>query len=356
MNAKQVMNNTARNNMRVAMWYNNRDIRVEEMPVPQISSGELLVRVEACGICGSDVMEWYRIDRAPLVLGHEIGGRIVAVGEAVERYKKDDRVSVAHHVPCNTCHYCLSGHHTVCDTLRRTNFDPGGFAEYLRVPAINVDRGVFLLPDEVSYEAATFIEPLACVLRGQRRAQMQAGISVLVIGSGISGLLHIHLARTLGAGRVIATDINEYRLESARRLGADATFPAKEDLPAGLRQVNQGRLADLVIVCTTAESAITQALQSVERGGTVLFFAPTNPGVTIPISINDLFFRNDVTLSTSYAGSPADYQTALELIRAGTLPVRQMITHRLGLAETGLGFQLVADARNSIKVIIEPQR
>ncbi len=338
------------------MWYNNHDIRIEEMPVPQIGSDELLVRVEACGICGSDVMEWYRIDRAPLVLGHEIGGRIVAVGEAVERYKKDDRVSVAHHVPCNTCHYCLSGHHTVCDTLRRTNFDPGGFAEYLRVPAINVDRGVFLLPDEVSYEAATFIEPLACVLRGQRRAQMPPGISVLVIGSGISGLLHIHLARTLGAGRVIATDINEYRLESARRLGAEATFPAKEDLPARLRQVNQGRLADLVIVCTTAESAIIQALQSVERGGTVLFFAPTNPGVTIPISINDLFFRNDVTLSTSYAGSPADYQTALELIRAGTVPVRQMITHRLGLAETGLGFQLVADARNSIKVIIEPQR
>jgi L-iditol 2-dehydrogenase len=342
--------------MRIAVWYNNRDVRVEEMPVPKIGPGELLVRVEASGICGSDVMEWYRLDRAPLVLGHEIGGRIVTVGEGVERYKEGDRVSAAHHVPCNTCHYCLNGRHTVCDTLRRTNFDPGGFAEYIRLPAINVDRGVFLLPDEVSYEEATFIEPIACVLRGQRLAQMPPGNTVLVVGSGIAGLLHVQLARALGAGRVIATDINDYRLEMARRSGADVTFHAEEDSPARLRQVNQGRLADLVIVCTGAATATAQALKSVERGGTILFFAPTDPGVTIPISINEFFFRNDITLTTSYAGSSADYQMALELIRAGTVPVRQMITHRLGLAEASSGFQLVTDAQNSIKVIIEPQR
>src|SRR3990172_4974037 len=172
--------------MRVAKWYSNKDVRVEEMPVPKIGPGELLVLVEASGICGSDVMEWYRIDRAPLVLGHEIGGRVLAVGQGVTKYKVGDRVTVAHHVPCNTCHYCLSGHHTVCDTLRRTNFDPGGLAEYIRLPAINVDRGVLRLPDEVSYEEATFIEPLACVLRGQRQAHIQPGMSVLVIGSGIA--------------------------------------------------------------------------------------------------------------------------------------------------------------------------
>jgi len=342
--------------MRVARWYNNRDVRVEEMPIPKIGSSEMLVRVEACGICGSDVMEWYRLDRAPLVLGHEIGGQVVAVGERVERYKESDRVSAAHHVPCNTCHHCLSGHHTVCDTLRQTNYDPGGLAEYLRLPAINVDRGVFLLPDGVSYEEATFIEPLACVLRGQRLAHMSPGSTVLVIGSGIAGLLHVQLAHTLGAGRVIATDISNYRLEAAQQFGAEVTFQVEDDLLARLRQVNQGRLADLVIVCTGAATAIAQALKSVERGGTILFFAPTDPGVTIPISINELFFRNDITLTTSYAGSPADYQMALELIRAGTIPVRQMITHRLSLAETGLGFQLVADAQNSIKVIIETQR
>jgi L-iditol 2-dehydrogenase len=342
--------------MRVAMWYSNQDVRLEEMPTPQIGPGELLVRVEASGICGSDVMEWYRLDKAPLVLGHEIGGQIAAVGDGVDSYQEGDRVSAAHHVPCNTCHYCLSGHHTVCETLRRTNFDPGGFAEYIRLPAINVDRGVFLLPDEVSYEQATFIEPLACILRGQRLAHMQPGQSVLIIGSGIAGLLHLQLARALGAGCVVATDVASYRLKAARQFGADATFHAEDNLPTHLRQVNQGRLADVVIVCTGATSAITQALQSVARGGTVLFFAPTAPGITIPLSINDLFWRNEITLTTSYAGSPADYATALELLRARRVNVDEMITHRLSLKETGIGFQLVANAQDSIKVIIEPQR
>jgi L-iditol 2-dehydrogenase len=263
---------------------------------------------------------------------------------------------VAHHVPCNTCHYCLNGNHTVCDTLRRTNFDPGGFAEYVRLPAINVDRGVFPLPDDMSFEEATFIEPLACVLRGQRRANLHPGQSLLVIGSGISGLLHVQLAKALGAGRIVAVDINDYRLKAAKKFGADAVINADEFSPDRMREVNGGWLADLVIICTGAVTAVNQALATVERGGTVLFFAPTAPGVTVPISINDLFWRTDITLTTSYAGSPADYAAALQLIQAQRLPVREMITHRLGLAETGLGFRLVAEAKESLKVIIEPQR
>jgi L-iditol 2-dehydrogenase len=342
--------------MRVARWYSNNDIRVEEMPVPQINTGELLVRVEACGICGSDVMEWYRIDRAPLVLGHEIGGVIVEVGEGEERYREGGRITLAHHVPCNACHYCLSGHHTVCDTLRQTNIYPGGLAEYIRVPAINVDRGVFLLPDTISFEEATLIEPLACVLRGLRKTDMRPGDTVLVMGSGITGLLYVQLARALGAEKIMATDINEYRLEMAGKFGADTVISAADYLPERLQQINDGRLADAVIVCTGAESAIGQALKSVDRSGTVLFFAPTGPGVEIPFSPNDVFWRNDVTLTTSYAASPADYQEALELIKEGTVNVQSMITHRLPLAETAEGFRLVAEAGESIKVIIEPQK
>ena len=341
--------------MRVAMYYSNQDLRLEEMPTPQIGLGELLMRVKASGICGTDLLEWYRLHKAPLVLGHEVAGVIVAVGEGVEGYKEGDRISAAHHVPCNTCHYCLSGHHTVCDTLRRTNFDPGGFAEYLRLPRINVERGIFPLPDELSFEEATFIEPLACVLRGQRLAHLQPGCSVLVIGSGVAGLLHIQLARSSGAGFIMATDIVDYRLEAARRFGADVAIQAEEYTPAYLRQVADGRLADLVVLCSGATSAIAQALNSVERGGNVLFFAPTEPGVSIPISVNDLFWRNEITLTSSYGGSPGDYAAALELIWAGKICVREMITHRLGLAETGLGFQLVAQAQDSLKVIIEPQ-
>jgi len=342
--------------MRVAMYYSNQDLRLEEMPTPQTGPGELLMRVEASGICGTDLLEWYRLHKAPLVLGHEVAGVIVAVGEGVEGYKEGDRISAAHHVPCNTCHYCLSGHHTVCDTLRQTNFDPGGFAEYLRLPRINVERGIFPLPDELSFEEATFVEPLACVLRGQRLAHLRPGCSVLVIGSGVAGLLHIQLAHASGAGRIIATDIVDYRLETARRFGADFAIRAEEYTPAYLRQLADGRLADLVVLCSGAISAISQALESVERGGTVLFFAPTDPGVTIPISVNDLFWRNEITLTSSYGGSPGDYAAALELIGAGKIRVLEMITHRLGLAETGLGFQLVVQARDSLKVIIEPQR
>jgi L-iditol 2-dehydrogenase len=337
------------------MYYNNDDVRLEEMPRPEIGPGELLVRVEACGICGSDVVEWYRAAKAPLVLGHEIAGQIVEVGEGVTRYKEGDRIFVYHHVPCNTCHYCLSGHHTTCDTFRKTHFYPGGFAEYVRVPAINAERGVHLLPEGVSYEEATFTEPLACVVRGMRLAQMQVGKSVLVLGSGIAGLHHVQLARALGASRVVATDVNEYRLNAARRLGADFAFHAQEYLPSRLREVNDGRLADLVIVCTGALPALEQALQSVVRGGTILFFALTLADVKLPISINDLLL-DEITLTGSYSGSPQDASVALELIRNRSVPVREMITHRFGLAETQRGFQLVAEAQDSIKVIIEPQR
>jgi L-iditol 2-dehydrogenase len=316
------------------------------------------MRVEASGICGSDVMEWYRIHKVPLVLGHEVAGVVEAVGQGVTRFKIGDRIIAAHHVPCNTCRYCLNGNHTVCDTLRNTNFDPGGFAEYIRLPAINVDRGTFVLPSEVSFEEGTFVEPVACVLRGQRKAGIRPGCSVLVLGSGIAGLLHIHLARTLGAGRIVATDVLEYRLEAAKGFGADAAINANEYVPVCIRDINDGRLADIVVVCSGAETTIAQALKSVERNGTILFFAPTGPGVTFPLSINDVFWRNDVTLTTSYAGSPADHAAAIELIRAATLRVKEMITHRLGLVETGLGFRMVTNPQeyNSIKVIIEPQR
>jgi len=341
--------------MRVAMYYNNRDVRLEEIPTPRIGSGELLVKVLASGICGSDVMEWYRMKKAPRVLGHEIAGEIVEVGGGVDRYKVGDRVFVSHHVPCNTCHYCLNGYHTVCDTLRSTNFDPGGFAEFIRVPRINVDRGIFVLPDEVSFEEGVFIEPLACVLRGQRLARLMPGQTVFVIGSGISGVLHIALARFSGAGRIIASDINEYRLNAARQFGADETIYAKEVNPRKMREINKGRLVDLSIVCSATISAHTQALQSVDRGGTVLCFAPLEPGLNFLFSFFD-FWNNGITLLPTYGGSPSDIVTAIELIRSRRMLLQEMITHRLPLAETGLGFKLVAEAKESIKVIIEPHR
>lgn len=339
--------------MRVAMYYNNRDVKIEEMPLPQIGAGEVLLKMKASGICGSDVMEWYRIKKAPLVLGHEVSGEIAQVGDGVKRYKAGDRVFVSHHVPCNTCRYCLNGHHTVCETLQATNFYPGGFSEYIRVPAINVDRGVFALPGDMSFEDGTFIEPLACVLRGQRMAELKPAQSVLILGAGISGLLHLLTARSQGAGRVIITDINEYRLKLAKELGADSVVNAKEDIITHLRKMNDGRLADLVVVCTSAINAFQQALKTIDRAGTILCFAPTEPGVNLPIPIND-FWRQSIKIIHSYGASPLDNLTALEMISAGAVPVNKLITHRLKLKDAGLGFRLVAEARECIKVIIEP--
>jgi len=341
--------------MRVAKYYNNHDVRLEQASVPEIGAGELLVKVWASGICGSDVMEWYRIKKAPLVLGHEIAGEIVKAGELVTRYKPGDRVFVSHHVPCNTCRHCLSGFHTACDTLASTNFDPGGFAEYLRVPRINVDRGVFLLPDGMSYEEGTFIEPLACVWRAQRLAGMAAGKSVLVLGSGISGLLHVALARALGAARIMATDISGFRLEAALKAGANNAIHAKENVPERVLQVNDGQGADLVIICTGAMRAMEQAFQCTQRGATILIFAPTEPGACLPLDVNDIW-KKGITITTSYGASPVDITTSMELLRFGRVPVQDMITHRLGLDEAAKGFALVAEADKSIKVIIEPQR
>jgi len=339
--------------MRVAMYYNNRDVRLEELPVPQIGPGELLIRTRASGICGSDLMEWYRIKKAPLVLGHEITGEVVKVGDGVEEFKINDRVFSSHHVPCGKCRYCLAGHQSVCDLLRTTHFDPGGFAEYIRVPKINVELGTLRIPDSMTFDEGSFIEPLACVVRAQRFARLAAGQSVLVIGSGISGLLHIQLARARGASRIIATDISEYRLKATGQFGADESIHGAEDVPARLRDFNDGQLADVVIVCTGAMPAIQQAIKSVDRGGTLLFFAPTAAGVDVPIPLFD-YWRDEISVVTSYAGSGDDLKESLELIRDHKVCVADMVTHRLPLAEAGLGFQLTAGGQDSIKVIIDP--
>jgi len=341
--------------MRVAMYYNNKDVRLEEMPKPKIEEGELLVKVEACGICGSDVMEWYRAKRAPLVLGHEIGGDIVEIGPGVKKFKVGDKVFVSHHVPCNTCRYCLDGHHSTCDTLRKTNFIPGGFAEFIRVPKINVDRGVFILPPELTYDDSVFIEPLACVVRGLRQARFRPGQSVLVLGSGIAGLLIIKLANALGAGRIIATDISEYRLGAAKMFGADVVIDAKEDVPRLVREANDGRATDLVIVSTGVTPAMAQSFRCVDRGGTVLLFAPPMPDTEIAVPFGDIW-KDEITILTTYAGSPKDIEVAIELLASKRVEISDMITHRLPFEDIAKGFELVADADESIKVIIETQK
>jgi L-iditol 2-dehydrogenase len=321
--------------------------------MPEIGEEEVLLKVMASGICGSDVLEWYRLPKAPRVLGHEATGIISQVGKKVTNFKVGDRVFISHHVPCNTCIHCQKGHHTACETLHSTNYFPGGFSQYIKVPKINVQLGVYKLPDDMSFEEGTFIEPLACVVRGQKLANIQKNNTVLIIGSGISGILHTQLSKFRGAKKVIVADINQYRMKLAVQFGADYAFNAEEDLPQKIRCLNDGLLVDKVIVCTGATSAVTLAVSCIERGGTILFFAVPDPTVKIPLPINQ-FWRNEITIQTSYGAAPNDLEDALLILATKKLNVKDMITHKLPLREVQEGFRLMTTSGESLKVVLEP--
>ena len=325
--------------MKVAVYYNNRDVRIEDRPQPKIGEGEILVKIRASGICGTDVMEWYRIKKAPRILGHEIAGDIVESHS--KKYKPGQRVFVSHHVPCSQCKYCKNGNHTACETLHTGNYDPGGYSEFIRVPKINVERGVYILPKNVSYEEGTMIEPLACALRGQTAIQVKKGQTVLILGCGISGLLNIRVAKLNGA-KVIATDMEECRREKAKEYGADEVFDPK-DLPL--------LKAEKVILCTGALPAVRQAFQSLDRKGTLLLFAIPETDIQLPTV--DLW-RNEMTVTSSYGAAPSDLKNAIRLIAKGKIPIKDMITHKLPLEQAQEGFRLVTDAKQTLKVVLLP--
>ncbi|MDH3975258.1 MAG: alcohol dehydrogenase catalytic domain-containing protein [Deltaproteobacteria bacterium] len=338
--------------MKTGMYYSNSDVRIEEIPLPQVGDGDVLVKVRASGICGSDLMEWYRIKRAPLVLGHEVTGDIVRIGKDVKNCKPGDRVFAIHHVPCDECPECLKDHHTACEVLQKVNnFNPGGFSEYLLVSGRSVQTGLMVLPEEMSYEEGTFIEPLGTILRGQRMAGTLPGDTVVIVGSGLSGLLHIKAAKAMGAGNIIAVDIEENRLAAARNFGADHTVNAKADVKQFVKDNNGGRLADRVIICAGALDAAIQALGLIGKGGTLLFFAVPKPGEEISIDFNP-FWRDDISIKTSYGSSPFDHTQAMEFIRNGSIIVSDMVSHRFPLDEIQDAFNMAADGKECLKVII----
>lgn len=324
--------------MLVAKYYNNNDIRLEDLPVPKIGPGEILVKVRASGICGTDVMEWYRIKKAPRILGHEIAGDIVE--SQSEKYRPGQRVFVSHHVPCQDCKYCREDNQTACDTLHSGNYDPGGYSQFVRVPRINVDYGVYVLPETVSYLEGTMIEPLACGVRGLGLIDIQAHHTVVILGCGISGILNIQLAKLTGA-RVIATDINEYRLQKAKEFGADEVLHGSQNLDFK---------ADRVIVCTGAYAAVEQAFRCIDKKGIILFFAIPNRDIAIPIPD---FWRNELTVTSSYGAAPVDLEAALKLIANKTINVKDTITQTLPLEQIQSGFKIVAEAKESLKVVLE---
>jgi L-iditol 2-dehydrogenase len=335
--------------MKVSLWFNNKDIRIQDAPVPEPGAGEVLLKVMACGICGSDLVEWYRLPRAPLVQGHEVGARVEKVGPGVARFKPGDMVMAAPKVPCLKCPYCKAGHYPQCPEAKERL--GGGFAQYVLVPRSIVENGLYPLPAGISFEQATFIEPLACVVRAARIGGVSEKKTVLVLGSGVSGLLHIRLAKLKNCV-VAATDVNPKKLELAGKAGARILIPAAGDVPARL-MAETGRKADVVMVCTGAQAAIEQAWRSVDKGGSIVFFAVPGPDKSVTIPIND-FWTQEIRVLTSYYCGPPDIREAIGLLALGKIEVDSLVTHRLPLARIAEGFALLLEGEDAVKVIIEP--
>jgi L-iditol 2-dehydrogenase len=332
--------------VRAAVYQPGGAVRLEEREVPEPGAGEVLVAMRACGICGSDLMTWYVEPRAPIVLGHEPVGVVLAAGEAVEAPlpAEGERVFVHHHVPCGTCELCRRGRDTLCETFKRTRIHPGGFSERILVPAENAARDLLVIPDGVSDDAATLVEPLACCVRGLRRARVGRGTRLLVIGGGQMGLLTALAGLAAGATVAVAEPLPDRRA-LAGALGAAGVEPDPEAAAAAL-----GGRPTAVMLATGAAAAWDLALAAADKGAAVQLFAPSGPGERRGFDVDDVFFR-ELEIQASYSAGPHDTRAALDLIAAGAISADRLVTHRFPLERTGEALA-AARSREGVKVIV----
>jgi len=334
--------------VKASVYHAPGDLRIEELTLPPPGPGEVLVRMLACGICGSDLLDWYVSRRAPVVLGHEPVGEVVAVGEPAPAgcdVALGTRVVVHHHVPCFVCDRCRRGHHTLCETFKQTRIRPGGFAEQILVPAENARLDLLPVPAQLPAETATLVEPLACCIRAQRRAGVGPETRLLVVGAGQMGLLHVQAARARGCRAVVVAEPLEGRRTAVARHGA---FPAEATAGAVLQAM--GARPDVAVVCTGKPDAFVLAMQAVDEGGLVQLFAPSTPGTALTVDPNELFFR-EITIQTSYSAGPLDTREALRLLADGAVVAEGVITHRFPLADTARALE-TARSGQAIKVVV----
>jgi len=341
--------------MSAGVYYAPGDVRIEQVPVPQPGPGEMLVRVRACGLCGTDLAKYrLRLAQPGTVLGHEVAGEVVALGASVQRFAIGDRVLVPHHVPCFACVYCRHGSFSMCAEWKKPQIAPGGFSEYMLARAETTARGALKLPDKLGFDQATLAEPLACCLRGLERTGLQPGDSLVVIGAGPAGLLHVQLARLLGVGRIISVDLLDDRLAAAKRFGADIAVNAgKQDVAGVVRHFTSGHGADAVITAVGLPAVVAEAFDLVRPGGKVNVFAECPPDSRIEIDPN-LMYHKEITLLGAYSSSPREVRIALDLIAAGRVDAQGLISRCVPLAELAQAFEAALAARDVLKIIVRP--
>jgi L-iditol 2-dehydrogenase len=322
--------------MRIARSFGPEDVRIEEMEDPAPGPGEAVCDVLACGVCSSDVTDWYVASKLPAVLGHEPAGIVRAVGQGVDDQMVGARVAIHHHAPCGECRRCRRGHETMCERFRATTLVPGGFAERVKVPAELVAE-LLVLPDGLDPVAAAFVEPLACVLRAQDRAGLRPGDSLLVVGAGVNGLLQIAAAHARSVEAVWVREPQSQRLALAERWGAEH---------------HGNELVDVVMVCTPSPDAIASAADAVAPGGTLCLYAPPAPHSAPTLDGTTLFLR-ELTVTASYSAGPADMRAALALIAGGRIDPMPLVSHRLPLEQTARALQLQRSGQ-ALKVVVVP--
>lgn len=359
--------------MKAAKLYSFDDLRIENIPVPEVGPNEVLIKTRACGICSGDVMPWYIEKKAPLVLGHEPSGEIVQLGKELSAttpqkirsffrdpsfslkpsaFKIGDRVFVHHHAPCMKCRYCQRGDYVQCETWSKSRIIPGGISEFIVIPEINLRNDTLLLPDVISFEDATLIEPTACVVKSLKRAGIRKGDTALIIGLGVMGQIHILLAREFGIDRIIGADMVEFRLKKALEFGADHVVDVKrEDIFERIKDLTDGKGAEIVIVGPNSVEAMMTGLRAVSRGGSVVLFTPARPGEILKIDPNEIYFK-DINIVTSYSCGPDDTIMAMKFIEQGIISASKLVTHRFTIDETEKAFRITAEAKDSLKCII----
>ncbi|WP_299090942.1 zinc-dependent dehydrogenase [uncultured Metabacillus sp.] len=341
--------------MKAAVYYDKGDFRFQEMPLPLIKEDEVLLKMHACGLCGTDIHKALEKTVPPkTVLGHEVSGEIVKIGSEVDGYQVGDRVFVAHHVPCFTCHYCRKGSYSLCPQFKQTNLDPGGFSEYIRVPSLHVKHTMGKIPEDLSYEEGALVEPIACCLHGFESILFQPGDSVLIMGAGQIGCMQVQIAKYLMAGKIMVSDINPYRLNKSLEFGADYAIDSKnEDVVQQIMDITDGLGVNIAIISAGIQSLLPQAMECVARGGTILVFAPFKNEL-VPVQAAR-FFNDEVKIIGSYSSNPYNYQVALEMLRNRVFDVEKMVTHRFSLAQLNEAIECAHDPSEQVlKVLIKP--